>query len=90
MAYKPTKLTRDQYKGIKRKDHNQMTEFVTEIYNLGRDDGIKEAKKTDIRPADIEEAIAGVRGIGEAKLKAIMERIYNLYEEAGKRAAKTE
>lgn len=75
-------LTRDQYKAIKKKDHNQMATMITEIYNEGRNDGIKEAKAARIAPTDIEKAIAGVSGIGEKKLDAIMQTIYKLYEEA--------
>lgn len=75
-------LTRDQYKAIKKKDHNQMATMITEIYNEGRNDGIKEAKAARIAPADIEKTVAAVKGIGETKLKAIMEGIYKLYEEA--------
>ena len=77
-------LTRDQYKAIKKNDHNQMAQLLTEIYNEGRNDGIKDAKEKRISPADIEKAIAGVKGVGEAKLAAIMKEVYRLYEEAGK------
>lgn len=31
---------------------------------------------------DIENAISGIKGMGETKVKAVMQRIYKLYEEA--------
>ena len=38
----------------------------------------------NISPADIENAISGIKGMGETKVKAVMQRIYKLYEEAAK------
>jgi hypothetical protein len=75
-------LNRKQYKIIKAYDHKQMESFVTNIYNEGRNDGIEEAKKANIKPADIENAISGIKGMGETKVNAVMQRIYKLYEEA--------
>ena len=73
-------LNRKQYKTIKAYDHKQMEDFVTNIYNEGRNDGITETKTAKVTPADIEKAIAKVRGVGNIKLKAIMQQVYKLYE----------
>ena len=78
-------INREQYKNIKKMDHVQMSEFYTRVWQDGFNDGIKAAKKSKtavVKPGDIEKALQGLKGIGEVKLKAIMQRIYNLYEEA--------
>lgn len=76
-------INREQYKNIKRMDHVQMSEFYTRVWQSGFNDGLREAKKCKtaaVKPGDIERALQGIKGIGEVKLKVIMQRIYNLYE----------
>lgn len=79
-------ITRQQYKDIKKKDHTQMSEFFAKVWQDGFNDGIKSAKKSAaaaVKPGDIEKAISEVKGIGDVKLKAIMQRVYKLYEVTG-------
>lgn len=78
-------ITRQQYKNIKKMNHVQMSDFFTRVWQDGFNDGIRAGKKnraTAVKPGDIENAIAGLKGIGEVKLKAIMQQVYKLYEEA--------
>lgn len=75
-------VTRQQYKDIKKKDHQQMNAFLIRFWQDGYNDGLAAAKKVNISPADIENAISGIKGMGETKVKAVMQRIYKLYEEA--------
>ncbi len=75
-------ITRQQYKDIKKKDHQQMNAFLIRFWQDGYNEGLAAAKKTNISPADIENAISGIKGMGETKVKAVMQRIYKLYEEA--------
>lgn len=78
-------ITREQYKNIKRMDHVQMSDFYTRVWQDGFNDGIKQGKKNRaaaVKPDDIEKVIASLKGIGEVKLKAIMQQVYKLYEEA--------
>ena len=78
-------ITRQQYKNIKKMDHVQMSDFFTRVWQDGFNDGIRAGKKNRaaaVKPGDIENAIAGLKGIGEVKLKAIMQQVYKLYEEA--------
>lgn len=80
-------ITRQQYKNIKKMDHVQMSDFFTRVWQDGFNDGIKAGKKNRaaaVKPGDIEKAIAGLKGIGEVKLKVIMQQVYKLYEEANK------
>ena len=77
-------ITRQQYKDIKKKDHQQMNAFLIRFWQDGYNEGLAAAKKTNISPADIENAISGINGMGETKVKAVMQRIYKLYEEAAK------
>ena len=77
-------ITRQQYKDIKKKDHQQMEAFLIRFWQDGYNDGVKTAKKANVSPADIEDAIRGIRGIGETKVNAVMQKIYKLYEEAAK------
>ena len=79
-------ISRDKYKEIKRMDHVSMSDFYTRVWQEGFDSGIKAnkaEKKAAVTPEDIREVIKDVKGIGEVKLKAIMENIKQLYEEKG-------
>ena len=78
-------ITREQYKNIKKKDHSQMSDYLTKVWQDGFNEGLKQVRKknkADIKPSDIEKAIADIKGIGGVKLKAIMQQVYKLYEEA--------
>lgn len=75
-------ITREQYKNIKKKDHKQMEAFLIRYWQDGYIDGIAAAKKANITPADIEKAISSIKGMGETKVNAVMQRIFKLYEEA--------
>lgn len=81
---KKTGITREQYKNIKKKDHAQMEAFLIRYWQDGYNDGMAAAKKANISPADIEKEIKDIKGLGEVKVNAIMQRIYKLYEEAAK------
>ncbi len=75
-------ITRQQYKDIKKKDHQQMNDFLIRFWQDGYNDGLAAAKKANISLADFENAISGIKGMGETKVKAVMRVIYRLYEEA--------
>lgn len=77
-------ITRQQYKDIKKKDHQQINAFLIRFWQDGYNEGLVAAKKANISPTDIENAISGIKGMGETKVNAVMQRIYKLYEEAGK------
>ena len=75
-------ISRDKYKEIKRMDHTSMSEFYTKVWQEGFDNGVKagnDNREAAVTPEDIREVIKDVKGIGEVKLKAIMEQIGNLY-----------
>ena len=76
-------ISRDKYKEIKRMDHTSMSEFYTKVWQEGFDNGVKAGngnKEAAVTPEDIREVIKDVKGIGEVKLKAIMEQIGTLYK----------
>ena len=76
-------ISRDKYKEIKRMDHVSMSEFYTKVWQEGFDSGIKankEEKKAAVTPEDIREVIKDIKGIGETKIKAIMEQIGALFK----------
>ena len=76
-------ISRDKYKEIKRMDHTSMSEFYTKVWQEGFDNGVKagnEKREAAVTPEDIREVIKEVKGIGEIKIKAIMEQIGTLYK----------
>lgn len=76
-------ISRDKYKEIKRMDHTSMSEFYTKVWQEGFDNGVKagnDNREAAVTPEDIREVIKDVKGIGEIKLKAIMEQIGTLYK----------
>ena len=76
-------ISRDKYKEIKRMDHTSMSEFYTKVWQEGFDNGVKagnDNREAAVTPEDIREVIKDVKGIGEVKVKAIMEQIGTLYK----------
>nr|DAU95682.1 MAG TPA: DNA excision repair protein [Caudoviricetes sp.] len=76
-------ISRDKYKEIKRMDHTSMSEFYTKVWQEGFDNGVKagnDKREAAVTPEDIREVIKNVKGIGETKIKAIMEQIGTLYK----------
>lgn len=76
-------ISRDKYKEIKRMDHTSMSEFYTKVWQEGFDNGVKagnDNREAAVTPEDIREVIKDVKGIGEIKLRTIMERIDTLYK----------
>nr|DAO04940.1 MAG TPA: DNA repair endonuclease XPF [Caudoviricetes sp.] len=76
-------ISRDKYKEIKRMDHVSMSEFYTKVWQEGFDNGVKavnDNREAAVTPEAIREVIKDVKGIGEVKLKAIMEQIGALYK----------
>lgn len=76
-------ISRDKYKEIKRMDHTSMSEFYTKVWQEGFDNGVKtgnDNREAAVTPEDIREVIKDVKGIGEIKLKTIMEQIGTLYK----------
>ena len=76
-------ISRDKYKEIKKMDHVSMSDFYTRVWQEGFDNGVKagnDNREAAVTPEDIREVIKDVKGIGEIKLKAIMEQIGTLYK----------
>lgn len=66
-------LRREQYLRVKKMDRQQMEEFCRNLYMNGYKDGRESIPGIDIK--QIEEAIAGTKGIGESRLRSIMQSI---------------
>lgn len=83
-------ITRKQYKEIKKYDHGQMEDYLKDVYTLGyangkedaitalAEDKIEDYQKNVEQAEAIEEKLKAVKGIGEAKLKAVMDVVLNV------------
>ena len=70
-------INRTRYKDIKRYDHQQMEDFLTEVYKNGFIDG--EASVTGVELQDVEKALQDVKGIGPVVWNRIKERLAELF-----------
>lgn len=70
-------INRTKYKDIKRYDHQQMEDFLTDVYKNGYTDG-KESV-TGVELQDVEKALQGVKGIGPIVWNRIKERLAELF-----------
>lgn len=70
-------INRTRYKDIKRYDHQQMEDFLTEVYKNGFIDG--EASVTGVELQDVEKALQDVKGIGPVVWNRINERLAELF-----------
>lgn len=71
-------INRTRYKDIKRYDHQQMEDFLTEVYKNGFIDG--EASVTGVELQDVEAALKDVKGIGPVVWYRIKERLDELFK----------
>lgn len=71
-------INRTRYKDIKRYDHQQMEDFLTEVYKNGFIDG--EASVTGVELQDVEKALQDVKGIGPVVWSRIKERLDELFK----------
>lgn len=65
-------LNRKVYKDIKKKDHQQMNDFMTALYKQGFDDGLKSAS---INYEALKEVLLSIKGIGPLKAEAVINKI---------------
>ncbi len=70
-------INRTKYKDIKRYDHQQMEDFLTDVYKNGYVDG-KESV-TGVELQDVEAALKDVKGIGPVVWNRIQERLAELF-----------
>ena len=70
MAKKSFELNRKVYQSVKKMDHNQMNNFMQNMYNSGFKDGQTSVPGLDI--SLIKKALLNVKGIGEKKTADII------------------
>ena len=71
-------LTRKVYKDIKKKDHQQMNDYMTALYKQGFDDGLASAT---IDYDVLKKVLLEVKGIGVVKAEAVINRLKELDKE---------
>lgn len=71
-------LTRKVYKDIKKKDHQQMNDYMTALYKQGFDDGLTSAS---IDYDVLKKVLLEVKGIGAVKAEAVINRLKELDKE---------
>ena len=71
-------LTRKVYKDIKKKDHQQMNDFLKTLYKLGFDDGLA---SSSIDYDVLKKVLLEVKGIGVVKADAVISRLKELDKE---------
>ena len=65
-------LNRKVYKDLKKKDHQQMNDFMVEVYKQGFDDGLKSAS---INYEVLKEVLLSVKGIGLVKADTVINKL---------------
>lgn len=65
-------LNRKVYKDLKKKDHQQMNDYMTALYKQGFDDGLKSAS---INYETLKEVLLSIKGIGPLKAEAVINKI---------------
>ena len=70
MAKKSFELNRKVYQSVKKMDHNQMNNFMQNMYNSGFKDGQASVPGLDI--GLIKKALLNIKGIGEKKAADIL------------------
>lgn len=74
-------ITREVYKGVKKFDRQQFSNFCNDLYKFGFEDGRDSVPGVDVEK--ILEVIASTKGIGPKKLEEIREGIECAFGEQG-------
>lgn len=77
-------INRTMYKDIKKFDHQQMENFLTDVYKSGYQDG--EASVTRVELQDVEVALQEVKGIGSVvwgRIKVHLEDLFRKEQKNG-------
>lgn len=69
-------LDRTTYKAVKAMDRQKMEQWINNVYISGLND----AAGNGVSMEELQQTIAGVEGIDETRLKAIMKAIGELYK----------
>lgn len=72
MRMKAFILNRKTYKDLKKKDHQQMNDFLTRLYKEGFKDGLESAS---IDYEVLKEVLLSVKGIGLVKAEAVINKL---------------
>jgi endonuclease III-like uncharacterized protein len=72
MRMKTFNLNRKVYKDLKKKDNQQMNDFMTAVYKQGFDDGLKSAS---VNYEVLKEVLLSVKGIGLVKADAVINKL---------------
>lgn len=70
-------INRVMYKNIKKYDHQQMEEFLTDVYKNGYQDGRESVPGIELE--DVKTALQGTKGIGPVVWQRITERLADLF-----------
>lgn len=70
-------INRTMYKDIKKYDHQQMENFLTNVYKNGYADGKESVNGVELK--DVEAALKDVKGIGPVAWNRIKERLAELF-----------
>ena len=65
-------LNRKVYKELKKKDHQQMNDFIATVYKQGFDEGLKSAS---INYEALKEVLLSVKGIGLVKADTVINKL---------------
>ena len=84
-------INRKKYLDIKKYDHGQMKEYLTEVFSSGYEEGVKAASGEREVPEliGLEDELLSIRGIGSAKARSICEKVKEFLERKIKRTKKT-
>lgn len=72
---------------IRNFNHQEMEDFLTEIYKNGYHDG--EESVTRVEMEDVEKALLGIKGIGPVAWKKIRERLAELFKKGSQDSTRT-
>ena len=78
---KAVNITRSVYKDIKKKDHQQMNEFLTRFYINGYNDGFDDAV---INYDLLREVLLSVKGIGVVRANTVIDKLKEMEASHGK------
>ena len=75
-------INRKKYLDIKKYDHGQMKEYLTEVFSSGYEEGVKAASREREVPEliGLEDELLSIRGIGSAKARSICEKVKEFLE----------
>lgn len=77
----PIKVNRKKYQDIRKMDHAQLQKYISDVFSLGYESGVKAACENEVPElTGLEDELCSIRGIGSARARFVCDKVREFLE----------